>query len=155
MSSASLQLPANRPDPRVRTKWWTESGAVALIALVALWVVSVLALPSPVLPAVVTLLLVTAVVVGPHLSYRRWRYEVRERDLFVSKGFLFFKTTLIPFDRIQYVENHQGPVDRIFGLTQLAVYTAGGRAGRIPGLGIPEAERVREELSRVAGTISV
>lgn len=151
----TLPRPANRLDRRVRAKWWTESAVVALIATVALWVASVLTRSSPVLPAAVTLLLVAVAVAGPHLSYRRWRYEVRERDLFLSKGFLFFRTTLIPFDRIQYVENHQGPVDRIFGLTQLAVYTAGGRAGRIPGLGIPEAERVREELSRVAGTISV
>lgn len=151
----TLPRPANRLDRRVRTKWWTESAVVALIATVALWVASVPTRSSPALPAVVTPLLVAVAVVGPHLSYRRWRYEVRERDLFLSKGFLFFRTTLIPFDRIQYVENHQGPVDRIFGLTQLAAYTAGGRAGRIPGLDIPEAERVREELSRVAGTISV
>lgn len=150
-----MHRPSNRLDRRVRTKWWTESAVVVLLAVAALWIVAASVLPGFVLPAVATVLLPAVAVAGPHLSYRRWRYEVRDRDLFLSKGFLFFRTTLIPFDRIQYVENHQGPVDRIFGLTQLAVYTAGGRAGRIPGLDVIEAERIREELSRVAGTLSV
>lgn len=155
MPSDPVRRPANRLDPRVRAKWWSESAVGAFLAVVALWIASVVLLPNPLPAAVGTLLLFGAAGAGPHLSYRRWRYEVRERDLFLSKGFVFFKTTVIPFDRIQYVENHQGPVDRLFGVTQLAVYTAGGRAGTIPGLDVREAERVREELSRVAGTLSV
>jgi membrane protein YdbS with pleckstrin-like domain len=63
--------------------------------------------------------------------------------------------TLIPFDRIQFVETHQGPLDRAFSLTQLVIYTAAGKAGTIPGLESSEAEALREELSRVAGTESV
>ena len=92
---------------------------------------------------------------SPHLRYRRWRYEIRERDLFLSRGSLFFVLTLIPFDRIQYVETHQGPLDLAFGLMQLVVYTAAGRAARIPGLAPEEAGSLREELSKVAGTQSV
>lgn len=91
----------------------------------------------------------------PYLRYRRWRYEIRERDLFLSHGSLFFVLTLIPFDRIQYVETHQGPLDLAFGLMQLVVYTAAGRAARIPGLAPEEAGSLREELSKVAGTQSV
>ena len=91
----------------------------------------------------------------PYLRYRRWRYEIRERDLFLSRGSLFFVLTLIPFDRIQYVETHQGPLDLAFGLMQLVVYTAAGRAARIPGLAPEEAGSLREELSKVAGTESV
>lgn len=101
---------------------------------------------------------VTAVVLAavlPYLRYRRWRYEIRERDLFLSHGSLFFVLTLIPFDRIQYVETHQGPLDLAFGLMQLVVYTAAGRAARIPGLAPEEAGSLREELSKVAGTQSV
>ena len=91
----------------------------------------------------------------PYLRYRRWRYQIRERDLFLSHGSLFFVLTLIPFDRIQYVETHQGPLDLAFGLMQLVVYTAAGRAARIPGLAPEEAGSLREELSKVAGTQSV
>jgi uncharacterized protein len=91
----------------------------------------------------------------PYLRYRWWRYEIRERDLFLSRGSLFFVLTLIPFDRIQYVETHQGPLDLAFGLMQLVVYTAAGSAARIPGLAPEEAGSLREELSKVAGTHSV
>ncbi len=91
----------------------------------------------------------------PYLRYRRWRYEIRERDLFLSRGSWFYVLTLIPFDRIQYVETHQGPLDLAFRLMQLVVYTAAGRAARIPGLAPAEAEALREELSKVAGTESV
>ena len=91
----------------------------------------------------------------PYLRYRRWRYEIRERDLFLSHGSWFYVLTLIPFDRIQYVETHQGPLDLAFRLMQLVVYTAAGKAARIPGLAPDEAEALREELSKVAGTESV
>lgn len=97
----------------------------------------------------------TAAVAVPYLRYRRWRYEIRERDLFLSRGSLFFVLTLVPFDRIQYVETHQGPLDLAFGLMQLVVYTAAGRAARIPGLDPSEADSLREELATVAGTQSV
>lgn len=96
-----------------------------------------------------------AAVAVPYLRYRRWRYEIRERDLFLSRGSLFFVLTLIPFDRIQFVETHQGPLDLAFGLMQLVVYTAAGRAARIPGLDPTEAGSLREELAKVAGTQSV
>ena len=102
---------------------------------------------------VVTAIMLAAAL--PYLRYRRWRYEIRERDLFLSHGSLFFVLTLIPFDRIQYVETHQGPLDLAFGLMQLVVYTAAGRAARIPGLAPEEAGSLREELSKVAGTQSV
>jgi membrane protein YdbS with pleckstrin-like domain len=38
---------------------------------------------------------------------------------------------------------------------QLVVYTAAGRAARIPGLDPSEADSLREELATVAGTQSV
>jgi uncharacterized protein len=99
--------------------------------------------------------LAVGAVAVPPLRYRRWRYEIRSRDLLMSRGALFFKLTLVPFDRIQFVESRQGPLDRVFGLSQLVVYTAAGTAGQIPGLAPGEAESLREELSRVAGTSTV
>jgi membrane protein YdbS with pleckstrin-like domain len=91
----------------------------------------------------------------PLIRYRRWRYEIRRRDVFLSRGALFHVMTLIPFDRIQFVETRQGPLDRLFRLTQVVIYTAAGRAGQIPGLNRSEAESIREELSLVAGAATV
>lgn len=135
--------------------WWTTWGVlVAIGAAVASSLVS----ESPAARTAYLIGVPIAIVLAaaiPYLRYRRWRYEIRERDLFLSHGSLFFVLTLIPFDRIQYVETHQGPLDLAFGLMQLVVYTAAGRAARIPGLAPEEAGSLREELSKVAGTQSV
>jgi membrane protein YdbS with pleckstrin-like domain len=61
----------------------------------------------------------------------------------------------VPFDRIQFVESRQGPLDRAFTLTQVIVYTAAGKAASIPGLDRATAETIREDLSNVAGATSV
>jgi uncharacterized protein len=135
--------------------WWTVWGAIVLVgALVASPTVVELPAGGAILATGFVLAAVGAATV-PYLRYRRWRYEIRERDLFLSHGSWFYVLTLIPFDRIQYVETHQGPLDLAFRLMQLVVYTAAGRAARIPGLDPDEAEALREELSKVAGTESV
>lgn len=143
--------------------WWTIGIPLSLIASGGAIIAAVvftrdfpgargLALIAATLFSLATL---TDGVLVPPLRYRRWRYEIRERDVFLSKGAIFFEMTLVPFDRIQYVESRQGPIDRAFSLAQVHIYTAAGRAAQIPGLSIPEAERLREELSKVAGTSSV
>ena len=135
--------------------WWTTWGVLVAIGAA---VASPLLGRSPGFTAAYVIGVLSAIVLAaaiPYLRYRRWRYEIRERDLFLSRGSLFFVLTLIPFDRIQYVETHQGPLDLAFGLMQLVVYTAAGRAARIPGLAPEEAGSLREELSKVAGTQSV
>jgi hypothetical protein len=147
--------PTKALDRRVLSLWWTTWGVLVAIGAAA---ASPLLARSPSATTAFVVGLASAVVLAavlPYLRYRRWRYEIRERDLFLSRGSLFFVLTLIPFDRIQYVETHQGPLDLAFGLMQLVVYTAAGRAARIPGLAPDEAGSLREELSKVAGTQSV
>jgi membrane protein YdbS with pleckstrin-like domain len=135
--------------------WWTIAAGITIpAAIIAALLVSQAEL-TPALSLAVAAVLLSAAWLIPWFRYRRWRYEIRERDVFLSHGALFFVLTLVPFDRIQYVETHQGPLDLAFGLMQLAVYTAAGKAARIPGLSPQEAEALREELSRVAGTQSV
>jgi membrane protein YdbS with pleckstrin-like domain len=135
--------------------WWTVWGAIVVVgAFIASPTIAEIPLGGATFAAGFVIAVICAVSI-PYLRYRRWRYEIRERDLFLSHGSWFYVLTLIPFDRIQYVETHQGPLDLAFGLMQLVVYTAAGRAARIPGLAPDEAEDLREELSKVAGTDSV
>jgi membrane protein YdbS with pleckstrin-like domain len=150
-----MRRPTKSLDRRALTMWWTIGSALALLWTVAAVAAAVSGgLPGWLPVAVAAVAAIVAAVVPP-LRYRRWRYEIRERDVFLSHGALFQVLTLIPFDRIQFVETHQGPLDRLFGLTQVVVYTAAGRAGRIPGLESSEAEAIREELSKVAGVSTV
>jgi uncharacterized protein len=134
--------------------WWTSWAVVLVLGAIVGAIVADQADLFPVYWGGLAVAVVAAIVI-PYLRYRRWRYEIRERDLFLSHGSWFFVLTLIPFDRIQYVETHQGPLDLAFGLMQLVVYTAAGRAARIPGLAPSQAEALREELAKVAGTESV
>jgi membrane protein YdbS with pleckstrin-like domain len=135
--------------------WWTVWGTIVLVgAFVASPTISEMPFGGAAFTAAFVLAVALSATV-PYLRYRRWRYEIRERDLFLSRGSWFYVLTLIPFDRIQYVETQQGPLDLAFGLMQLIVYTAAGKAARIPGLAPDEAEALREELSKVAGTQSV
>jgi membrane protein YdbS with pleckstrin-like domain len=137
------------------TMWWSIGAALAIIATVVSGVAAAAGGEGGWFPFVVGTVTAALAAGVPHLRYRRWRYEIRERDVFISHGALFQVLTLIPFDRIQFVETHQGPLDRLFGLTQVVIYTAAGRAGRIPGLDSSEAEALREELSKIAGVPSV
>jgi uncharacterized protein len=154
-SSASNARQRHHLSPRVLSLWWTVGALLVVAALGVSIAVVMLADLSPAVPALVCLTVAVLAAVVPPLRYRRWSYQVRARDTMISRGALFFVQQLIPFDRIQFVESRQGPLDRIFGLTQVVMYTAAGRAGRVPGLSSPDAEALREELARVAGTTSV
>ena len=150
-----MKLPSRRLAHRVLFLWWTTAGALALLAAVAsaVWVV-IADIPRGVAVAMAAIAILAAIGLPP-LRFRRWRYEIRQRDILLSRGALFFVLTLIPFDRIQFVETRQDPLDRLFRLYEVVVFTAAGRAGRIPGLDPSEAESLREELSRIAGAQTV
>lgn len=89
----------------------------------------------------------------PGLEYEHFRYGIREHDLLVQRGVLFRRRSSIPHNRIQHVDTRQGPVERVFGLSSVAVYTASGMSadGSIPGLTEASAEAIRDELARLGG----
>jgi uncharacterized protein len=76
-------------------------------------------------------------------------YALRELDISYKKGWIFFSHITIPFNRVQHSEISQGPIDRLFHLVTLHIYTAGGSSSdlSIPGLIREEAERLRDFIS--------
>lgn len=124
---------------------------LAIGVMVAGWLLDV---PVLLRGALALAILVPAATV-PNIAFRRWRYAIRDKDLYTSKGAIWHVETLVPFDRIQFVETRQGPLDRAFEVTQVLVYTAAGKAASIPGLDKATAGSIREDLSKVAGTTSV
>jgi uncharacterized protein len=150
-----VQEPRNRLSPKVKRLWIATSATVGVVLLAIVAVLTVV-FDWPLWIVVALLLLAVAdVALAPAFRYRRWRYEIRRDDLYFSKGAIFLVRSLVPFDRIQYVETRQGPLDRFFGLHQLVVYTGAGKAGSIPGLESAEAQSLRDELSRVSGAVSL
>lgn len=144
---------ALRPlDPRVRLLWWTASALTLVIALALAFVAG---LPlrdgwGGLPPLAVFVAGTPAAVLVPWLRYRRWRFALRDDDLWIRRGVLWVHTSVIPYARLQFVDTTQGPLDRLFGLSRLVVHTASpGTSGVLPGLASDEAEQLRERLSRV------
>jgi hypothetical protein len=81
---------------------------------------------------------------------RAWGYSEREDDLFVKRGVLFSRLSVIPYGRMQFVDVTAGPVERLFGLATVRMHTAAAASdARIPGLESGEAARVRDRLTEL------
>lgn len=83
------------------------------------------------------------------LGFPRKGYLIREKDVSFKKGLISYKQTSVPFNRIQHVEINQGVVAKLFKLSSVKIYTAGGTASdlSIPGLPVGTAHNLKAFLS--------
>jgi len=83
------------------------------------------------------------------LGFSKKGYLVREKDISFQKGLITYKLTSVPFNRIQHVEVNQGVLEKIFKLSSVKIYTAGGNASdlSIPGLPSEIAQNLKAFLS--------
>ena len=93
----------------------------------------------------VLILIITSSYVLTIKGFKRKLYALREKDIIYKKGLIWRSTTIIPFNRIQHAEVHQGPLERLFNLSKLKIYTAGGSASdlTISGLVPDRANRIK------------
>lgn len=100
----------------------------------------------------VLVVLLLLVFFGIYMGYYRRSYALSERDVTYRKGWIFYSTTTIPFNRIQHTEVSQGPIERRYNLSTLKIYTAGGSSSDmvIPGLEDEEAKQLRDFISEKA-----
>lgn len=149
-----------RLDPRVVSLWRMQG----IVRVLVVWLPLSLGGAVPLgirfgsaagvaLVALVLGLTATLSLLWPSLSWRAFGYQIREHDLLVTRGVLFRQSTSVPLSRIQHVDTRQGPLERIWGLSHLAVYTAAGISadGSIPGLDEAMAAHLRDELGRRGG----
>ncbi len=102
----------------------------------------------PVLSFLVILSFVTS-----YFGFFQMAYALRAKDIIFKKGLVFRKITTIPFNRIQHCEVNHGPIDRIFNLASLKVFTAGGQSSdlEIPGLTETRAQMIKDYIIGKAG----
>ncbi|MEJ2579223.1 MAG: PH domain-containing protein [Kineosporiaceae bacterium] len=75
-------------------------------------------------------------------------YAERAEDLLIRRGVMFRRIVVVPYGRMQYVDVHAGPVERLFGLARVQLHTASaGTDAWIPGLLPGEAARLRDRLA--------
>ena len=112
---------------------------------------------------IIILVYVIFVYFWARLTYRFYRYELREDGFRKELGVIWKKYVTIPYDRIQNVDIYRGVVARLLGLSDLHIQTAGASAqysrygawglsaeGRLPGLDRGVAEQLRDELVKRA-----
>jgi membrane protein YdbS with pleckstrin-like domain len=159
-----LTLPAEEQDQRLDPRFVTAqrvAGAIfvaivagGLLLSMAIWL---FAAPPPVpAPALVlpgAWLLVSAaigaLVLGyPALAYRHTLYRVDPQGFHIRRGVLWRSIVSVPRSRVQHTDVSQGPIERLFELATLVVYTAGTQHASVSlsGLSHATALRVRDHL---------
>jgi membrane protein YdbS with pleckstrin-like domain len=53
----------------------------------------------------------------------------------IKRGVIFRKNIIVPIKRIQHIEKFQGPIQMLYKLSTIIIYTAGSKAGII---GVPQ-----------------
>jgi membrane protein YdbS with pleckstrin-like domain len=83
-----------------------------------------------------------------YYAYGKKGYAVRRHDVLFKSGIWWKRHVFVPKNRIQHVEIKKTPLEDMFNISRLLIYTAGGSGSDlvIPGL-LPEvAERMKENL---------
>ena len=92
---------------------------------------------------------VGGLVLEPQLRWRNWRYELRDEEIDLRRGFLTITRTLIPTIRVQHVDTQRTWLADQLGLRSVAIHTAGG-SHRIPALRPDEAAAIRDRIAKLA-----
>lgn len=120
-------------------------------ALTAFLVFSHEEIPMPVLAAIVAAIAVLVVysVIVAVMGFPRKGYLLREKDISYKTGLIFYKHISVTFNRIQHVEVSQGILAKLFGLSAIKIFTAGGSASdlSIPGLMTEDAQKLKTYIS--------
>lgn len=156
---STLVDPANPPSRKAPLVWAISAvipWAVLAVAQVVWFVVKPQAGWLHVVAAVATLLgVVTFVVVAPWWRYRVHRWDVSVESgtqaVYTRSGWLVQERRIAPISRVQTVDTHRGPLDRIFGLANVTVTTASSAgAVRIVALDSDVADRIVAQLTDIA-----
>lgn len=145
------ELDWRAPSPRLLTMRRAQVGVCSVGTAVVLFAVLVSSTAKWAIVAAAAALLAGVVAeVFVARRVRAWAYAEREDDLFVRRGVLFARLSVIPYGRMQFVDVTAGPVERAFGLATVRMHTAAAASdARIPGLESDEAARVRDRLTEL------
>lgn len=122
--------------PSSKKSMYLSNGIVLIILTVAVVLVFVFGIPSmesdKVLSSIATmaLYLICAIylLVAPIIFYNRYRYRIDSDKAEIRKGVLWISHEMIPVERIHQVDVVRGPINRMFGLADVIITTAGGVA---------------------------
>ena len=135
---------------------WAVAALIAWALPVAAQVVWVVVQPRPgwlhlTVAAVTVVAMALHVGVVPVWRYRVHRWEISPQAVFTRTGWLVQQRRIAPISRVQTVDTHRGPLDRLFKLANVTVTTASSAgAVHIVALDNDVADRVVEQLTDIA-----
>lgn len=85
-----------------------------------------------------------------YYGYGKKGYVLRQHDILYKSGIWWKRHVFVPKNRIQHVEIKKTPLEDVFNLSRLLLFTAGGSGSdlTIPGLKPEVAERLKENLMK-------
>jgi uncharacterized protein len=154
---APLQLRPPRQLVSPRAIWyWTVRAAFGWLAFAALQVAFLFVSADGGAPRwQVVLLVATGVaavahlVVMPQWRYRVHRWEATPHAVYTQAGWFSQQRRIAPISRIQTVDSERGPLEQLFGLSNVRVTTASAAGPlRIHGLDRQVAQSLVDDLAR-------
>ena len=106
----------------------TTIAAIAFIWAICLGWVFIEGIFGTLITLAVVLLLIACLIFGlvwVVLYYKSVVYHLNETEMTWKRGVWFRKTGIVPYNRITNVDIVQGPIMRIFGISNLKIQTAG------------------------------
>jgi hypothetical protein len=79
-----------------------------------------------ILTVAVLALIAVYLLVSPQVFYRRYRYRIDSEKAEIRRGVVTIAHVLVPIERIHQVVVLKGPINRMFGLANVNITTAGG-----------------------------
>ncbi|MDD2626471.1 MAG: PH domain-containing protein [Methanomethylophilus sp.] len=98
------------------------------------------------------LIVIAYCILAPPVFYRHYKYFIDDEKLDVVRGVITITRTIVPIERIMQVQVTHGPINRLFGLANVDVTTAGGTA-TLEYLEPAEAEQIAARLAVVIDRI--
>ncbi len=150
-----MAAPAWRPSPRAKLLW--ALGPAIGWAIVVLgelvWIVvddRYRAIQAAVVVATLFVAVLVCVVV-PLWRYSVHRWEITDEAVYTRTGWITQESRVAPITRVQTVDTHRGPLERLLGLATVTVTTASSAgAVRITALDLAVAERTVTRVTEVA-----
>jgi uncharacterized protein len=148
----ALRPPRNRVSPRA-IRYWTARAAAGWLVLLTAQVVWLVATSADrgwhVLALAITVVLGAAhVTVMPRWRYAVHRWETAPHAVYTQSGWFDQERRIAPISRIQTVDTERGPLEQLFGLSNVTVTTASAAGAlEINGLDRAVADRLVDELT--------
>ncbi len=83
--------------------------------------------------------------ISPYFRYQRYRYSLTDEEVQIKEGYIFLQHTIVPISRLHKINIQAGPLDRLYGLAQVEITTAGGDI-TIKFLEKEKAEQIADKL---------